>query len=46
MRGEQIIRNVEQRIVISRLMRHRDVETHAVVQECVWDIPMIIAEIP
>ena len=33
-------------IVVARLMRHRDVEAHAVVQEGVRDVPVIIAEIP
>ena len=44
--GQPVIGDVEQRIVIGRLMRHRDVEAHPSVQEGEGRIPMVIAEVP
>ena len=45
-RGQPVEGNVEEGIVVARLMRDRDVDAHAVVQEGVRRVPVIIAEVP
>ena len=45
-RREPVERNVEERIVVARLMRDGDVDPQAVVQEGVGDVPVVVAEIP
>ena len=46
MGGQPVKGNVEKGIVIAGLMRDRHVDAHAVIQEGIGRVPVIIAEVP
>ena len=46
MRGQKIEGNIEERVVIGRLMRNRDIDTHTPGEKGVRDVPVIVPEIP
>src|ERR1051325_8074760 len=46
MRRQKVEGDVEEGIVISRLVRDRDIEPQPSMQESIGDVPVVVAEVP